>query len=323
MGEESKSEKATAENNQEALGNGEEKTNDKVVKTNDVDDDCLMELGFMFEGHQPTTKVRLEWPLKDRVVTVVLHVIDDEVSITLRCTFALFNSVLYQLSNVKVYLLQPGAVQSGFYLWPAAKMLSDYLVEKEANTQVQSVMELGAGCALASLTALQVWQPTLQCIVVTDHDAGVLERALENHESTLDAIYNSTVSEDGLDSAINSVGSIPVLFERLEWGDDGSLVSIRDQLLEHTTSGCDTVHVVLGSDLIYCVEVVEPLFQTATNLMNKATGRFLLSQSFGYDDATEETIDRICERMHLKRTILEESNDGARRIQEFRFLPEE
>jgi hypothetical protein len=150
-----------------------------------------------------------------------------------------------------------------------------------------------------------------------------LERALENHESTLDAIYNSTVSEDGLDSAINSVGSIPVVFERLEWGDDGYLMSIQDHLLEHTTSGCNTVHVVLGSDLIYCEEVVEPLLQTCTHLLNKATGRFLLSQSFGYDDATEETIDRICERMRLKRTILEESDDGAQRIQEFRFLPEE
>jgi hypothetical protein len=91
LGEEAKSEKTTAEKNQdEALGNGGEDTNGKVVhdvKTNDVDDDCLMELGFMFEGNQPTTKERFEWPLKGKMVTVVLHVIDDEVSTDLEVLY--------------------------------------------------------------------------------------------------------------------------------------------------------------------------------------------------------------------------------------------
>lgn len=258
------------------------------MKRREIDDNCLAEVGFMFEGSQPTKAMQFAW----EKIRVVLHVIDDE----------------------------PGAVQSGHYLWPAAKMLADHLVEKELANKVESVVELGAGCALASLTALQAWQPNLQCVVVTDHDPGVLERARSNHESTLNELYEQARSEDGLNNAINDVGSIPVVFEFLEWGNDEKLENIRNQLLEHTISGRKTADVLLGTDLIYSQEVVEPLLHTAAKLMHKSCGRFLSSQSFLYDKETETTIDMVCTLLHLERTTLQESEDGTKRIQEFRFV---
>jgi len=267
--------------------------------TPSVDDECLAELGFMFESNSPTKEEQFLWKdAKGKNILVVLHAVDDI----------------------------PGAVQSGHYLWPAAKRLADHLVEHEVNDAssctgtVESVLELGCGCALASLTALQVWQPDIQCIMVTDHDPTVLERARDNLESTLDAILNATQTEEDLNKAINDVGSIPVLYECLEWGKADDLQLIREQLQEHTTSKSNTVDVILGSDLIYCADVVQPLFETVSQLLKPMVGRFLLSQSFAYDDSTEKEIDKACDEKMLVRKILNESDDGTERIQEFRWV---
>ena len=62
---------------------------------------------------------------------------------------------------------------------------------------------------------------------------------------------------------------------------------------------------------------MDPLFETAKQLMDASDGTFLLSQSFSYDDDTETAIERACKRLGLKRAILEECDDGERRVQEF------
>jgi predicted nicotinamide N-methyase len=302
-----------------------------------TDDDYFADVGFMFEASQPTKLERFQWDIgvsghemettatgtgttssNSRSITVALHVADDT----------------------------PGAVQSGHYLWPAAYMLADYLVNhyhsQNTNRVVLSVVELGAGCALASLTALQLWHDTLQCVVVTDHDPGTLVRARDNLETTVQHIIEpdhgtrnrtgtGTDSDDDADdehlnSAINSIASIPVLFESLEWGDQGAVSTIlQNQMQEHmmtsySTATAISVDVVLGSDLIYCADVVEPLLQTARQLMG-STGCFLLSQSFVYESATETEIDRVCKTLGLTRTIHVDEDHGARRIQEFIATP--
>jgi len=75
---------------------------------------------------------------------------------------------------------------------------------------------LGAGCALLSLTALQLWHDSLQCVVVTDHDPGALERAKDNRETTLEDLLESTETEEEQLDCINGLASIPILFETLE-----------------------------------------------------------------------------------------------------------
>jgi predicted nicotinamide N-methyase len=290
------------------------------------EDNFFAGVGFMFEGSQPVRLERFDWeiPASDnyddddnsnsnnnnsnnkRSITVALHVADDV----------------------------PGAVQSGHYLWPAAAMLCDHLVQTQTSqtqtTQagcsekgggVVSVVELGAGCALVSLTALQLWQDTLQCVCVTDHDPGTLERARDNLETTVQTLLGECEDDDHLNAAINGIVSIPVLFETLEWGEADAVTAIvQGAMQEHIVQGYYqstlSVDVVLGSDLIYCSSVVEPLLKTAAQLMGTA-GRFVLSQSFVYDAETEAEIDAVCLNLGLKRVILVDQDDGARRIQEF------
>jgi len=294
------------------------------------DDDYFRDVGFMFEENQPTRLETFEWKCPGgKTITVALHVADDGPA-------------------------GAAAMQSGHYLWPAARTLAEFLVNKvqpQSNSiDIQSVVELGAGCALASLTALQLWQDTLQCVVVTDHDSGTLVRACDNLETTLQHIVDSVdedksdVDDDALNAAINSIASIPVDFEALEWGDAEAAMKVQDAIQEHTSAvavsrddvppsmlssskslNSIAVDLVLGSDLISGADVVEPLLQTAAQLMGH-TGRFWLAQSVAYDTAIEAELDRVCSELLLQRTtICEEKSesDGEKRILQFVALSEE
>jgi predicted nicotinamide N-methyase len=261
------------------------------------DDDFFANVGFMFEGNQPSKLIRFKWqtPQTKKSIAVALSVVDDE----------------------------PGAVISGHYLWPAAELLAQYLVQQESAFVPVSVLELGAGCALASLTALQIWQGSLQCVCVTDHDPGTLERACDNHETTLQELLDARVTEEDLNAAINNLGSIPVVFEALEWSSDSTdsnsgTAAIREMLQEHTTENQVRFDLVLGSDLIYCLDVVKPLLTTAADLLAfKEDSVFVLTQSFLYDDDTEEEIDRVCVNLGLTRSLISDDGKGQR-VQEFR-----
>jgi predicted nicotinamide N-methyase len=225
-----------------------------------------------------------------------------------------------------------GAVVSGLYLWPAASYLAEYLVRHYDGLAIQSVVELGAGCGLVSLTALQLWQDSLQCIVVTDHDPNTLGRARDNLESTLQALIMDEGEDDDhseeeqdaadqhLNGIINSLASIPVAFESLEWGDMAAVEDIlRHQIREHSPFA-PAAHMILGSDLIYDCAVVEPVLRTAHSLMAPATGRFLLCQSVPLTDEVEAEVVRACHELRLQRRVLvdhNENNGGGCRIEEF------
>lgn len=337
---------------------------------NDDEEDNLGDaVGFLFEGNYPTTLRKFHWiipsaaasgpPLspagaggqrrkKQREIWVAVECIDDE----------------------------PGAIRSGHYLWPGATLLVDYIIgnlttkqqdSDEATTtttrsnaldirddeNIISIVELGSGCGLASLAALQAWQTSLQCLVVTDHDSGVLDRARDNYESTLAEILRGSQTEDELNNVINDIASIPVRFQRLRWGNSSSksktsrqqgVQAVRELLEENTNDGSTGADLIIGTDLIDCTKIVEPLLTTAAQLMkeprisssssgdkddNDGGGRLWLSQSFAFDDEIEDVINITCEKLGLIRTILYEAGGGGgdgdggpgrrkRRIQEFR-----
>lgn len=333
------------------------KTNNKIDVDNDDDDEGFFaEVGFMFESNQPMRLERFQWSVPENEQTVPQPSESDAMGTSETKTKSRRISVALHVADDI-----PGAVQSGHYLWPAAEFLCDYLVERYSRSirdqqnddwhrQAVTVLELGAGCALVTLTVLQLWQETLQCLCVTDHDRGTLERARDNLETTVQSLLegenvddDEEEEEDHLLATINDIVSIPVEFEALEWGDLEAVDSLLTHVIQShvvantdhdrnnndifanstaTTTAC--VSVVLGSDLIYCAPVVEPLFRTAAQLIGTGpgSGRFLLSQSFAYDSATEAEIDRVCSSLGLCRVILvdedcETTGDRVKRIQEF------
>jgi len=169
--------------------------------------------------------------------------------------------------------------RSGHKLWPGAELLVDYIVNNTSsngNDKVVSVVELGAGCGLASLAALQVWQRTVQCIAVTDRDITALERARFNYESTLENILNASQNEEELNETINDLASIPVFFQKLTWGNEADERRVLELFEEHVNvtvedeAAATRADTILGSDLIDDASAVEPLFRTVSRLLKKS-----------------------------------------------------
>ena len=281
---------------------------DKKREDDDLDD-IFADVGIMMEGSHASTLKHFEWPLSPsthadspsrgkpkKPIHVAIHVVDDE----------------------------PGAIQSGHYLWPASPALCDFVIshfqQQQKYHRPKSILELGAGCGLVSLVALQLFASTCQCLVVTDHDPGTLQRARDNHETTLEELYERAETEEEQYDCINRLGSIPVHFLNLVWGKPVSL--IEETVNEHDEEAFD---LILGSDLIYDTGVVRPLLETAGQLLSttRPDAKFLLSQSFVYDDGTETEIDTVAAQLQLERVIHKDTlaEQGGIRIQEFRRKP--
>jgi Lysine methyltransferase len=365
----------------------------------DDSDDYFADVGFMFESQQPVRLEKFQWNIPERGNNIKEDIIlrndcgndhsDDRIP-TRTTKQATVQIALHVADD------HPGAVQSGHYLWPAATMLSEYLIHhynfsNDSNDnhpvndrpEINTVIELGAGCAMVSFVALQLWKETLQCICITDHDPSTLVRAQDNYETTMQLLFNNDTClgnvkqnddetalhgtgsadddddddncDEQLNDIINTITNIPVLFESLKWGDRNAVEKLLYQTLperlplnilfpsekhrvtdNHNNQTLTTeknhhhFDIVLGSDLIYCMEVVRPLFTTAVQLMRSIENEdshsyFILAQSFVYDTSTENEIDDMCVEFQLHRKIVidfDNENTVATskgRIQEFCF----
>jgi hypothetical protein len=136
---------------------------------------------------------------------------------------------------------------------------------------------------------------------------------------------------------VNEISSILVEFLPLTWGrgkrDWNDLQKRLHQDHPIFKTGTQiSFDLILGSDLIYSVDIVEPLLQIAKTALNRSAdvsqegsrclaGRFILSQSFAFDTKTESEIGRVCDNFQLSRIIVEDnlSVDGVR-IQEFQHM---
>lgn len=193
---------------------------------------------------------------------------------------------------------EPGALQSGHYVWPAAPALCSYLERhREVIPAAGSVVELGAGCGLTGLAAAQL-QPK-GTVVFTDHDPGVLK-----------VIEHNARQQERAQAACLTHG--------LRWGPDGAqeLQELRAAL---AAAGAPAPALIVGSDVIYAREVVPLLFWTVDRLLERSpTALFLMCSSFAYDDETEAEIDAQCARFQLARLIIDCSlSSNGTRIQQF------
>lgn len=254
----------------------------------DHDDDHYTDIGFMFEGSEPSTLKSYEFKSENgstKSVKIALNIVDED----------------------------PGAVQSGHYLWPGAPALAQHLLDHCHTLQPRAVLELGAGCALGSIVALQVFDPSVKYLVATDHDPGTLQRAENNHDATLEYLGDEQFAERLL--------TVPIRWELLTWGDKkGANDLLADLQLQFDES--KKFDLVLGSDLIYDKDVAKPLLITVSLLMEKGeASTFVLSQSFIYDDDTETEIDETCAVVGLTRTVIEDNlkSEGGVKLQEFNW----
>ena len=185
---------------------------------------------------------------------------------------------------------QPGALQSGVFLWPAASALGKFLVSRHPQgTNFKHVIELGAGCGLAGLVAARLLQMKLEgndgecgSILFTDRDY-----------TSLKMIRQSIKASGGFGCSIK-VGCRPLLWKETSDKDDNykQLVLVED------------FDLAIGSDLVYSTESANALIGTLNAVMPRSNEwKFILSSSFR-DPETTAIIDRKCKELDLIRTVL-------------------
>ncbi|EQC39198.1 hypothetical protein SDRG_03403 [Saprolegnia diclina VS20] len=187
----------------------------------------------------------------------------------------------------------PGFVQSGHYVWPAAPALCEYMVTNFESLPRGNVVELGAGCGLAGLVFAQL-DPASR-IIFTDHDPGVLK--------TIE--HNVTMQTHRAQATCHT--------QSLRWGPEGAN---EIEAIERVQSGQRATDLIVGTDVIYAREIVGLLFWTIDRLL-ASSGLFLMCSSFCYDDETEAEIDFMCTQYKLTRRIISCALPTGTRIQIF------
>ncbi|OQS05664.1 hypothetical protein THRCLA_20560 [Thraustotheca clavata] len=227
------------------------------------DDELLTDVGFMFDDRME--KVTCEF--KYGRVSVLLSYVEDN----------------------------PGFVQSGHYVWPAAPALCEYMEANFASLPRGHVVELGAGCGLAGLVFAQL-DPSSQ-IIFTDHDPGVLK-----------TIEHNVKMQSHREQA-------KCYTQSLRWGSVGAKeIEAIEQL--QTNGKSRMTNLIVGTDVIYAREIVRMLFWTIDRLLAN-DGQFLMCSSFCYDEETEAEIDAMCTKYNLKRKIISCALPKGTRIQLF------
>lgn len=217
-------------------------------------------------------------------------------------------------------------MQSGQYLWPAAAFMCRHLQDNWDSLRSRKVLELGAGVGLAGILASKL--PGTEQVILTDYDHGSLELLIENVQLNLVAG----------DSCITTV-------EYLEWGKErkcspsssqarssGSEEIIKSGELSdgisHSISSsevvdAETFSLILGTDLLYCTDIVKPLFKSAKELLeNTKGGCFVLVSSFDPGEEIERAVSVTCTEIGLMReeVIKLDTSEAICRVQYFRHL---
>eukprot|EP00511_Aplanochytrium_stocchinoi_P009197 CAMPEP_0204862958 /NCGR_PEP_ID=MMETSP1348-20121228/2955_1 /ASSEMBLY_ACC=CAM_ASM_000700 /TAXON_ID=215587 /ORGANISM="Aplanochytrium stocchinoi, Strain GSBS06" /LENGTH=424 /DNA_ID=CAMNT_0052013149 /DNA_START=6 /DNA_END=1280 /DNA_ORIENTATION=+ len=177
---------------------------------------------------------------KDEQVQTFLHEINFGTDKSILCREIGFNSG--QLDE------QDNLETTGAVIWAASLILSRWVIELKHIFADKLVVELGAGCGLPGLTACRFTDASR--IVITD----LMSKTFENLQYNVDKNLQRSSSKR------------PIDVHALDWCDEASWPS----------SICNGhTQILIGSDLVYSLDLVAPLINTILNLLDKKGGTFL------------------------------------------------
>ena len=145
------------------------------------------------------------------------------------------------------------------------------------------VCELGSGCGLVGIVTSLLGAEE---VVLTDYDPGALELIERN-------------------VLVNCSANNTCKVQSFQWGADVRLLKPPFDL-------------ALGADLLYCVEVVEPLFNTVSQLIRDG-GTFILATSFELGESIECEVLRCVTKYRLKCSEIVSLKEGQCKIQQYRL----
>jgi hypothetical protein len=135
---------------------------------------------------------------------------------------------------------------TGCTLWRASTLLCNFLCAHYKSYVVnKSIVELGAGLGLVGITSYMMGGA--KRIVMTDGDTDALERQRQNVQTNI-----VSHAEEDWDTLLPC--------RQLRWG--------HSQQIQDFKRCWGTFDVVLGSDIIYLEEILDPLFETVVELLS-------------------------------------------------------
>ncbi|KJE93833.1 hypothetical protein CAOG_04564 [Capsaspora owczarzaki ATCC 30864] len=179
------------------------------------------------------------------------------------------STVQFEHVTVQVKTLQSGSTDfdlTGQIVWPAALLLSNYLVEHPSEFQnAGSILEVGSGIGVSGLVAAKLHQKPAS-VVLSDYSQIVLDVLREN--VTLNFPEESAAPRCAA----------------LAWGSD-----LSDFIENHGLFQC-----IIGADVVYWPDLVAPLLQTVEKLLSHEPNSFsiisYISRSAQIDRLFESTV---------------------------------
>ncbi|XP_073305690.1 uncharacterized protein [Primulina huaijiensis] len=152
--------------------------------------------------------------------------------------------------NFKIKLLskeyQHTCTSTGLMLWESARLMAYVLATNQEIVSGKRVLELGCGCSgICSMIAAR----SANLVVATDGDTKVLKFLTENVSSNLESPFLDTLHT-----------------RKLEWGNETDIEAIRKLNRKR-------FDVIIGTDVTYIPQAINPLFATARELMS--SGRIM------------------------------------------------
>jgi len=275
--------------NNDGEGGEEIEDIDELEKYNDDDDnEVLGSIGFMFDAEHE--KIRKE---------------------------IIFNNDNNDNNEIKIILNtigdDPGHVQSGQYVWPASIASGNYFLSIASSLLIKQcyrngcVLELGAGCGLAGLLISKF--DNINTVIFTDYDHGTLQLLYENVIINNDIYKDKNISDNIIRCIDNDNVKKTYIIDYLEWGKD-------------IPKWDNYINIIIGADLLYCSDVVEPLIKTVSKVFkhnddillkkfnddnNKLEkSLFILVSSFDTGNDVENEMIRCLNLYGFKSTIIQE-----------------
>ena len=236
----------------------------------------------------------------------------------------------------------PGALQSGHYIWEAAPFLTEFILNNyivsnsvssdsmslrsgSLNLDFSKIIELGAGCGLVGLILSRF--SSCKEYIFTDWDPGVLrliERSLHIPENQAKCQAKCTCLSL---SWGNTKEYHAIEYPKENFSKNDLVDKDQKKLVHQKKNPLHGISLIVASDVIYSVDVVDPLLDTISyllkqqhtsdllestnNSINKNDTRFTLKSafclhcsSFLLEDAIELEFQKCCKKYGLQATIL-------------------
>lgn len=186
---------------------------------------------------------------------------------------------------------------TGLTLWRSSEYLCEYLVSSKDDLLRDDtrILEVGSGLGRCGILA-SLLNPACR-VLATDGDTDALAQLRANVQ------HNQRV-EDGVDSSSSSSLKSNISCHQLLWGEE----TARTFMNSHGGTFFD---VIIGSDLIYVPNVIEPLFKTIKILLSPKDGKFIMAHC-ARRQGNEVNLDMIfnaAKQIDLKWDLLKQDDD--------------